>query len=329
MRRDPPAMVARCAAGGRRAARVPATRSPMPCAPRRGATRCPARCCSSTIEARSLELAGEAMADDAALQAYLWKSEGAAVRFGRAHPGSRSRVRPSRRLRRRAARPTAWRGCCSACRATLSRGRLLLPQSRLEAAGVTRSELLAGERRAQRCQLACRACATRSARSLVTSRQHVANLPREARAAFLPLALVRSYLRALERRGRDRLARIRRDCAAHARAEDRDGALARPHLMSAGRASGSSREQPDADRCRPKPVAWPCSDGRCAHCLHAAAELRIDWHVENAFRFFLDRGRYARAPRDLGEPVGGRAPPVPCRRPSGCSASAIPTAGPP
>jgi 15-cis-phytoene synthase len=40
-------------------------------------------------------------------------------------------------------------------------------------------------------------------RNLVTSRQHVANLPRRARPGFLPLALVRSYLRALERPGRD------------------------------------------------------------------------------------------------------------------------------
>ena len=38
---------------------------------------------------------------------------------------------------------------------------------------------------------------------LATGRQHVANLPRHMRLAFLPLALVETYLRALERPGRD------------------------------------------------------------------------------------------------------------------------------
>jgi phytoene synthase len=79
-----------------------------------------------------------------------------------------------------------------------------LPQSRLDAAGVTSEQLLAGEAGGgvpgllAELRSACRA-------TLVTSRQHVANLPRGIRGAFLPLALVEPYLRALERPGRDPL----------------------------------------------------------------------------------------------------------------------------
>jgi phytoene synthase len=60
--------------------------------------------------------------------------------------------------------------------------------------------------------------------SLAEARQRVANLPRDRRPAFLPLALVGPYLRAMERRGREALrepaeisplARVTRIAAAH------------------------------------------------------------------------------------------------------------------
>ena len=79
-----------------------------------------------------------------------------------------------------------------------------LPRSRLDLAGVRQEDLLAGNAGVGVAGLLadlrseCRA-------ALVTSRRHVANLPREIRAAFLPLALVEPYLRALERPGRDLL----------------------------------------------------------------------------------------------------------------------------
>jgi phytoene synthase len=154
-----------------------------------------------TIEARSFELAGDSMADDAALQTYLWKSEGAAFALA-------GRVLAPDAV---AAIDTAAAASAQAyglarlllhLPRTLSRERLPLPQSRLEAAGVTRSELLAGER-GPGVAILFAGLGDEARRSLVTSRQHVANLPRGARAAFLPLALVRSYLRALERPGRD------------------------------------------------------------------------------------------------------------------------------
>src|SRR5262245_27000613 len=97
-----------------------------------------------TIEARSLEAAGESPADDAALQTYLWKSEGALFALaGRA-------LAPDAAAAIEAAAAESGR-CYGLARlllrlpGLLARGRLLLPQSRLEAAGVTRVQLLAGE----------------------------------------------------------------------------------------------------------------------------------------------------------------------------------------
>ena len=155
------------------------------------------------IEARSLNIAGAIMADAAALQNYLWKSEGAVFALaGRIlAPGCGADVDAAA-----AASGHAYglsRLLLDLPRA-LSRGRLPLPQSRLEAAGVAPQEMLAGEGGHNVAALLAD-LRDEARRSLVTSRQHVANLPRQAHVAFLPLALVESYLRALERSGRDLL----------------------------------------------------------------------------------------------------------------------------
>lgn len=156
------------------------------------------------IEARSLDLSGEVLADDAALRAYLWTSEG--VPFALAARMLSSNLPAEHADAAAAACGHAYglaRLLLGLPRA-LSLGRMPLPQSRLDAAGLTGEELLAGETSAGVAGLLaelhgeCRA-------ALVTSRQHVANVPREIRAAFLPLALVEPYLRALERPGRDPL----------------------------------------------------------------------------------------------------------------------------
>jgi phytoene synthase len=174
------------------------------------------------VEARSLEIAGESLADDEALQTYLWKSEGTLfAAAGRIlAPGDAGPMEAAA-----AASGQAYGLARLLLRlpGTLARGRLLLPQSRIEAAGATRSDLLSGSAGPGVASLLA-GLRDEVRRSLVTSRQHVANLPREARAAFLPLALVRSYLRALERPGRDvlresveiaPLTRVLRIAAAH------------------------------------------------------------------------------------------------------------------
>jgi phytoene synthase len=156
------------------------------------------------IDARALDISGEVLPDDAALRDHLWKSEGvpfalaarilapdvpaeevdsAAAACGHAYGLARLLMRLPR---------------------SLSHGHMPLPQSRLDSAGVTQDDLLAARASAGVAGLLaglrgeCRA-------AHVTSRQHVANLPRKIRAAFLPLALVEPYLRALERPGRDPL----------------------------------------------------------------------------------------------------------------------------
>ncbi len=155
------------------------------------------------IEARSLDVAGEAMADDAALHSHLWKSEGALFALaGRI-------LAPDAEVAIDAAAAASGHAygltrLLLDLPRTLSRGRVPLPQSRLAAAGVTRPELLAAEDGRKVTNLLA-GLRDEVRTSLVMSRQCVANLPREARTAFLPLALVQSYLRALERPGRDLL----------------------------------------------------------------------------------------------------------------------------
>ena len=158
------------------------------------------------VEARSSDLGGEVMADDAALQTYLWKGEGTVFALaGRmlASGGPEADIDAAA-----AASGHAYglsRLLLGLGRA-LSRGRLPLPQTRLEAAGVAPEELLAGDGgRNVEGMLADLRDEARG--SLVTSRRYVANLPRAMRAAFLPLALVEPYLRALQRLGRDVLRR--------------------------------------------------------------------------------------------------------------------------
>jgi phytoene synthase len=152
------------------------------------------------IEARSFDVNGEDMADEAGLQAYLWKSEGALFALA------------GRIL---APEPAASQQAATACGhayglarllldlpRALAQGRLALPRTRLDAAGVVPQELLAGEGGNKVAGLLADLHAE-ARRNVALGRQHVADMPRKARVAFLPLALVEPYLRALERPGRD------------------------------------------------------------------------------------------------------------------------------
>ena len=84
---------------------------------------------------------------------------------------------------------------------SFARKHVPIPQSRLASAGLSLEALLAGEDTpAVRDLLA--AMATLARTELAVALQGVAELPRGIRVAFLPLALVRPYLRATERTGR-------------------------------------------------------------------------------------------------------------------------------
>ena len=306
--------------------RAPATRSPTPCAPRCDATRFPGRCCSSMIEARSLDLAGESLADDAALRNLPVEKRGRAVRPGRAHPGARTTRRRSTRPRRRSGQAYGLaRLLLGLPRARCRAGGCRCRSHALEAAGVAPAG--AACRRAPDPALpACSpACATRSARSLVTSRQHVANLPREAACGLPSFGLGRVLSAGAGTAGARRLARSRRDCAAHARAEDCGGAIGSAASEVGER---SSREQPDADRCRPKPVprallAMVAQLPRAPRRSRASSGRSRTPSASSSTR--PTRTCTARPGPACRRPSAA----IPCRRPSGCSASAIPTAGPP
>jgi 15-cis-phytoene synthase len=88
---------------------------------------------------------------------------------------------------------------------TLSLGRFPLPRSRLRQAGIAD---LRAEADPVRVGALMQDLHAEVLRNLEAARQHVANLPRPLKVAFLPLALVRPYLRALERPGRDPLREV-------------------------------------------------------------------------------------------------------------------------
>jgi phytoene synthase len=107
---------------------------------------------------------------------------------------------------------------------SLAQGRIPLSQEEIAKAGATVHALLAGTVGAQVSGL-LGAYRAHIAQSLVSARRLAAQLPRRARIAFLPLALVGPYVRAQERAGRHslreepRIAPLTRVCriaAAHA-----------------------------------------------------------------------------------------------------------------
>jgi phytoene synthase len=153
------------------------------------------------IEARAGDLRDEPIADDDALREYLWKSEGALFAL-------------SGRVLAKDAEPSMDAAAAAAGQAyglarllqrlpgTLARGRIPLPRARLAGAGVTPDELLRGSG-AERLGGLLADLRAEARTHLVAARQHVARLPRGVRAAFLPLALVEPYLRALDRQRAD------------------------------------------------------------------------------------------------------------------------------
>jgi phytoene synthase len=84
----------------------------------------------------------------------------------------------------------------------LSQGHLPLPRARLERAGI---DDIPGEPDPDKIAAWMTSLSAEVRANLGAARQHVAKLPRVARVAFLPLALVEPYLRALERPGRNPL----------------------------------------------------------------------------------------------------------------------------
>ena len=130
------------------------------------------------------------------------EKRGRAVRPGRGHPASRARAWTHKLPPLPRGQAYGLARLLLGLPHALARGRVPLPQSRLDACAVSNQELLSGEGGSNVAALIASLCAE-ARKALATSREQVANLPRQVRPAFLPLALVEPYLRALERPGRD------------------------------------------------------------------------------------------------------------------------------
>lgn len=148
-------------------------------------------------DARTVQFEAAPFADEAALQKFLWEVEGvqfvlatqvlgapagasieaACVAAGEAYGMARLLMELPRRL---------------------ALGRIPLAQTQLWATGLSAQELLAGGTPEKILRLFAN-CKDRIDASLGQARQHLRDLPREVRAAFLPLALVGTYVRAVER----------------------------------------------------------------------------------------------------------------------------------
>jgi phytoene synthase len=174
------------------------------------------------IEASSLDLARLPLADDAALAGYLARRQGSLFELAAAILGGASLPALPAAVEASGSAYGLARLLLGLPRA-LARGRLPLPLSRLQAAGISPEAVLAGSP-GDGIAGVLAALRAQARDSLATARRRVADLPREMRPAFLPLALVEPYLRAMERPRRDRLnepadisqlARVARIAVAH------------------------------------------------------------------------------------------------------------------
>lgn len=154
------------------------------------------------IDAQSTLLHDEPIADDQALTAHLAKTEGALFELtlrilGRsdevAHAAALAAGRAYGIARLLVELPASW-----------AQGRILIPQSRLRAAGLEIAEVQAGVA-ADRLAPVFRGLIAETRRNLDEARSYGRSLNRAQHKAFLPLAVVEPYLRAFQRDGRDPL----------------------------------------------------------------------------------------------------------------------------
>jgi 15-cis-phytoene synthase len=155
---------------------------------------------ASMIDAHVLELRAAPFQDDAALQGFLDRTEGALFALACRVVGV------SASLEAEAASMAAGRAYGLArlilrLPRTLALGRVPLAQTQVAAAGLSAHELLAGTDAAPAREALLQACFARIRGSLADALPFARRLSRRERVAFLPLALVGPYLRLLERQG--------------------------------------------------------------------------------------------------------------------------------
>ena len=202
------------------------------------------------IDAREVDLALHELADDNALAAYLWKSEGApfALAAGILRPGASVDAQAAA-----AASGQAY-GLARLLLGlphALARGRVPLPQSRLDACAVRQSGAAVGRGRQQR-RGADRQPVRRGPQGTCHQPRTGGEFAASGSAGVPSFGLGRAVFASAGATGPRSVAVGGRDRAAHARVEDRRGALAWPHLTPRGDGRGcSSREQ---NRCGSVPA---------------------------------------------------------------------------
>ncbi len=164
-----------------------------------GARAIPQALLLEVIDARWRDLDAAPFADDAELAAYLWKSEGVAFLLA-AHALGAGPEPPLHAAAAAGARAYGLVVLLLDTPRALARGRLALPASYAQAVGLAPEALLSGQGGEPMATLLAELFAD-IRRHSAAARQRVAQLPAEVLPAFLPLALVGSYVRCLERAG--------------------------------------------------------------------------------------------------------------------------------
>jgi 15-cis-phytoene synthase len=155
------------------------------------------------IDAHASDLRPEPFPTEGALTAYLAGSEGAQFTLAAHVLGELAPGRPDLEVASAAAGLAyGLVRLLLGLPHALARGLSPLPRARLEHAGIAD---LASEADPAKIAMLMQDLRAKVLRNLEAARQHVANLPRPTRVAFLPLALVEPYLRALEKPGQNPL----------------------------------------------------------------------------------------------------------------------------
>jgi 15-cis-phytoene synthase len=150
------------------------------------------------IDAHTIGLYEEPLADDRALWSFLANTEGAMFALGLRVLGRGGNGWPS--VADAAGRAYGLARALMELPALLAQGRTLLPASRLQAAGLSPADLEAGIA-PDRLRPVVQGLAEEARSQLAKARDGWRRLTGAERAALLPLALVEPYLRALERPG--------------------------------------------------------------------------------------------------------------------------------
>jgi phytoene synthase len=153
---------------------------------------------SGMVDGRNASLDPEPFSSDAALRGFLWETEGAQFALASQVLDGGQAERDLRPAHVAAGEAYGLARMLLDLPRNLSLGRVPLASADLDAADLSAQDLRAGAE-PQAIRRLLRLCRADIDRQLSDARRLIRHLPRNARIAFLPLALVPTYLRAAER----------------------------------------------------------------------------------------------------------------------------------